>query len=140
MTGLIVVLVTVAAVAAFGLYRLATDGRAPRAVAGDGPRLAAADLGQELGATATLVQFSSTVCAPCRTTHALLSDLSGRDAAVQHVDINAEERLDLAERFGILRTPTVLVLDGAGTVRQRITGAPGKPEVLAALAAVQPAA
>jgi len=139
MTGFIVLLVTVAAVAAFGLYRRTTDGRA-RAVAEDAPRLAAADLGSELGSSATLVQFSSTVCAPCRTTHALLSDLTARDGDVQHVDINAEERLDLAERFGILRTPTVLVLDGAGTVRHRITGAPRKPEVLAALAAVRPAA
>ena len=93
-----------------------------------------------VGSAATLVQFSSTVCAPCRTTHALLSDLSGDDTAVRHIDINAEERLDLAERFGILRTPTVLVLDGAGTVRHRITGAPRKPDVLAALEAVRPAA
>ncbi|MDQ7991103.1 MAG: thioredoxin family protein [Propionicimonas sp.] len=139
MTGLIVVLVAVAAAVSFGLYRRATDGRV-RTVADGAPRLEAADLGEGLGSAATFVQFSSTVCAPCRATHALLSDLTGDDPAVAHIDINAEERLDLAERFGILRTPTVLVLDGSGTVRQRITGAPRRPEVLEALASLQPTA
>lgn len=139
MTGIIVVLAAVAVAAAFGLYRRATDGRV-RAVANDAPRLAQADLGQELGAGATFVQFSSTVCAPCRATRSLLSTLVADDPALSHVEINAEERLDLVERFGIVRTPTVLVLDATGVVRQRITGAPRKPEVLEALAVLQPAA
>ena len=42
-------------------------------------------------------------------------------------------RLDLVEEFGILRTPTVLVLDREGVVRHRIVGAARKDEVLDAL-------
>lgn len=139
MTGIIVVLAAVAVAAAIGLYRRATDGRV-RAVADAASRLEVADLGQELGAGATFVQFSSTVCAPCRATRSLLSTLVAEDPALSHVEIDAEQRLDLVERFGIVRTPTVLVLDATGTVRQRIIGAPRRPEVLDALATLQPAA
>ena len=138
MTGLIVVVAAVVLATAFGLYRRATDGRA-RAVAA-APRLAPSDLGEELGTAATFVQFSSTVCAPCRVTRALLTDLVAEDPALRHVEIDAEERLDLVERFGIVRTPTVLLLDPTGAVRGRITGAPRKPEVLEALAGLAPAA
>ena len=55
-------------------------------------------------------------------------------------DIDAEHRLDLVERFGITRTPTVLVLDAGGAVRHRIVGAARRDEVMDALAAVAPAA
>lgn len=132
MTGLVVVLAAVALAAAFGLYRRATDGRVRGT--SDAPRLAADELGGELGQDATFVQFSSTVCAPCRVTRSLLTDLVAEDPALRHVEINAEERLDLVERFGIVRTTTVLLLDQTGAVRGRITGAPRKPEVLDALA------
>jgi thioredoxin-like negative regulator of GroEL len=39
-----------------------------------------------------------------------------------HVDLDATQRLDLAQRLGILRTPTVLLLDPAGRVVSRISG------------------
>ena len=138
MTGLLVVLAAAVLAAALGLYRRATDGRVRSA--SDSPRLEPADLGGELGREATFVQFSSTVCAPCRVTRALLTDLVAEDPALRHVEIDAEERLDLVERFGIVRTPTVLLLDPTGAVRGRITGAPRKPEVLEALAGLSPAA
>ncbi len=137
MTGLIVVLAAVAVAAAFGLYRRATDGRV-RATR-DEARLASEDLGDELGRAATFVQFSSAVCAPCRATRTLLTELVASEPELRHIEIDAEQRLDLVERFGIIRTPTVLLLDGTGTVRQRITGAPRKPEVLEALASLQAA-
>lgn len=133
MTGLIVALLAVAAAAAFGLYRRATDGRS-RTVDGEVTRLQPSDLGRELGEAATLVQFSSPACAPCRATHTLLAGLSAEDPGLVHIDLDASDHLGLTERFGVLRTPTVLVVDAAGTVRERITGAPRRPEVLRALA------
>ena len=50
-----------------------------------------------------------------------------------HIDIDAESRLDLVEEFGILRTPTVLLLDADGVVRHRIVGAPRRTDVIDAL-------
>lgn len=142
MTGLWIVLAAVVVAAAFGGYRRLTDGRA-RAVAEDGaPRLDRARLGDELGEQATFVQFSATVCAPCRATHRVLSEVITDHPGVAHIDLNAESRLDLVEEFGILRTPTVLLVDANGVVRNRIVGAARKDEVLEALdqLSVRPAA
>lgn len=50
-----------------------------------------------------------------------------------HVEIDAEERLELVRRLGILRTPTVLVLDPAGRVVSRASGQPRRADVLTAL-------
>lgn len=132
MTGVWIVLAALAVALAFGGYRRLSDGRA-KAVTSRAPALDASQVGDSLGADATFVQFSATVCAPCRSTHRVLSDVVAERPGVAHIDLNAETRLDLVERFGILRTPTVLVLDGDGVVRHRIVGAARKDEVLDAL-------
>lgn len=132
MTGLWVLLAALALALGFGGYRRLTDGRARKVSAGR-QRLDAVRLGEELGPQATFVQFSATVCAPCRTTHRVLSEVSAQRPGVAHIDLNAETRLDLVEEFGITRTPTVLLLDAGGAVRHRIVGAARKDEVLGAL-------
>lgn len=101
----------------------------PRAV----DRLSAADLGAPLGAGATFLQLSSAACAPCRSTAAVLTALAGERPGVAHVEVPAEDRLDLVRRFAVLRTPTVLVLDGTGAVRGRLSGATTRQQALDAL-------
>jgi thiol-disulfide isomerase/thioredoxin len=96
-------------------------------------RLDAADLGAELGERATLVQFSSAFCQPCRATRRTLADVAGMVEGVSHVEIDAEQRLELVRELKILKTPTVLVLDAAGRVVRRAAGAPRKADVIAAL-------
>ncbi|MEU1405918.1 thioredoxin family protein [Streptomyces sp. NPDC005728] len=99
----------------------------------DGKRLEAAELGGELGARATLVQFSSAFCAPCRATRRVLGEVAALVPGVTHVEIDAEAHLDLVRELEILKTPTVLVLDAAGRVVRRATGQPRKADVIAAL-------
>jgi len=98
-----------------------------------GPRLDATDLGAELGARATLVQFSSAFCAPCRATRRVLGDVAGLVPGVAHVEIDAEARLELVRALDVLKTPTVLVLDAGGRVVRRAVGQPRKADVIAAL-------
>ncbi|MGW2526490.1 TlpA family protein disulfide reductase [Streptomyces sp. NPDC001595] len=98
-----------------------------------GERLDAAELGAELGERATLVQFSTAFCAPCRATRRILGEVAGLVPGVRHVEIDAEARLGLVRRLDILRTPTVLVLDAGGRVVRRATGQPRKADVIAAL-------
>jgi thiol-disulfide isomerase/thioredoxin len=131
MTGLYVVGIALVLALGFGLYRKAVDGRV-RAVRAT----AASPLGldADLGRTATFVQFSSAVCAPCRVTARVLDEVSASNDGVAHIEIDAEQRLDLVGELGITRTPTVLVLDGSGVVRSRMVGAPRRQDVLAALA------
>jgi thiol-disulfide isomerase/thioredoxin len=99
-----------------------------------GPRLTEADLGQPLGARATLLQFSSAFCAPCRATRQLLSDVAGRSEGVAHVEIDVAARMDLARRLDIRRTPTVFVLGPRGQITRRASGLPRRAEVIDALA------
>ena len=85
------------------------------------------------GERATLLQFSSAFCAPCRATRRILDDVARAVPGVRHVEVDAEEHLDLVRRLGILRTPTTLVLDAAGREITRASGAPRPAQVLAAL-------
>ena len=96
-------------------------------------RLLATDLGIDLGERATLVQFSSAFCAPCRATRVLLTDIAGKVDGVVTVDIDAEEHLELVRRLNILRTPTVLILDADGAIVTRASGLPRREQVLSAL-------
>ncbi|MFD3523289.1 TlpA family protein disulfide reductase [Streptomyces sp. NPDC058653] len=98
-------------------------------------RLDAARLGAELGERATLVHFSSAFCQPCRATRRTLAEVAGMVDGVAHVEVDAEDRLELVRELGVLKTPTVLVLDAAGRIVRRAAGAPRKADVIAALGA-----
>jgi len=87
----------------------------------------------DLGERATLVQFSSAFCAPCRATRRILAEVADVVPGVTHVEIDAESHLDLVRRLDVMRTPTTLVLDAAGRVTNRASGQPRKEQVLAAL-------
>ncbi|MDJ0463759.1 thioredoxin family protein [Streptomyces sp. H27-C3] len=101
--------------------------------AGEGTRLGAAELGEKPGERATLVQFSSAFCQPCRATRRTLLEVADMVDGVAHVEIDAEERLDLVRELGILKTPTVLVLDAEGRIVRRAAGQPRRADVIAAL-------
>jgi thiol-disulfide isomerase/thioredoxin len=162
-TSLIVLIAVLIAATAFGLYRRRTDGRlhvvgrrrVVRAIRDDAPPaklvdpdapllrragphgdVVAADLGTSLGTQATLVQFSSAFCAPCRATRRILEEVTGMVDGVIHVEIDAEANLDLVRRLDIRRTPTVLVLNNQGHIVRRAVGAPRKADVIAALGQV----
>lgn len=96
-------------------------------------RLDAAQLGVELGERATLVQFSSAFCQPCRATRRTLAEVAGMVEGVAHVEIDAEAHLTLVRALDISRTPTVLVLDARGVVVRRAVGQPRTVDVVAAL-------
>jgi thiol-disulfide isomerase/thioredoxin len=90
------------------------------------------------GEVATLLQFSSAFCAPCRATRRVLGEVAAVAPGVEHVEIDAESNLDLVRRLHVVRTPTTLVLDGAGREVLRATGQPRKAEVLSALGQAVP--
>lgn len=133
-----------------GVVRLLTDGRfrGTHRVRGvdeptaDAPRppsiLHGYDVEHELGERATLLQFSSAFCAPCRATRRILADVASVVPGVEHVELDAEHHLDLVRRLSIMRTPTTLVLDADGHEVTRSTGTPRKETVLAALAQAVP--
>ena len=140
--GLIACLVVLAGATAFGVAWRRRDGRlaAPdSAAAAGGPRLGAAELGQPLGPRATLLQFSSEFCAPCRATRQILAEVASGADGVRHVEVDAGERMDLVRLLDVRRTPTVFVLGPDGRVAQRGSGLMNKADVLNALGEVRDA-
>jgi thiol-disulfide isomerase/thioredoxin len=115
---------------AFGLWRRRTDGRVRATRASTAPAVTAHDIGRPLGERATLLQFSSAFCAPCRTTRSVLGRVADSVPGVAHVEVDAESHLDLVRRLDVARTPTTLVLDAAGREVRRATGVPRNDEVL----------
>lgn len=125
--GVLAALVAVAT--ALGLAWRTQQGRVRRSASAD----AIAIDGVQLGPDATLVQFSSEYCAPCRATARVLHDVADAAPGVAHVELDVAARPELAARFGILQTPTTLVIDGSGRVRARIGGAVRRDAVAAEL-------
>jgi thiol-disulfide isomerase/thioredoxin len=150
-TGVYVLLVAVGGALAFGAVRALTDGHfrgthrvhgadaaAESAAADPAPEslLEGTPWAGDLGEKATLLQFSSAFCAPCRATRRILGDIASVTPGVAHIEVDAEHHLEVVRRLGILRTPTTIVLGVHGEEVTRATGAPTKQQVLAALGAV----
>ena len=140
-----VLVVALALATAFGLYRAARDGRfrgthdVRGAAQTDAPEVSVlhdTDIAHELGERATLLQFSSAFCAPCRATRRVLADVAQAVPGVVHVEVDAEHHLELVRRLGVLRTPTTLILDAQGREVSRAAGAPKRDEVIATLGRV----
>ncbi|KQV16542.1 MULTISPECIES: thioredoxin family protein [unclassified Kitasatospora] len=133
MTGLLVCAVVLVLASGFGLFRARRDGRLRMRAKDGAVVLTAGDLGVELGERATLVQFSTAFCQPCRATRRVLAEVVELVPGVAHVEVDAEQELDLVRRLDILRTPTVLVLDAGGRQVRRASGQPRRADVIAAL-------
>ncbi len=136
-SGVWVLAVVLILIAAFGVWKHLRDGR--MRTHADRPALTAAQVGVPLGEQATLVQFTSAFCAPCRATRRILQEVADMVPGVKHVDLDVDEYLDLARDLNIARTPTILVLDGHGAIVRRASGQPRKADVIAALGEAIPA-
>lgn len=147
-TGAWVLIAAVVLAVAYGGWRRLTDGRfrgpkatsAPVEPAPEAPTsvLDGTSFAEQLGERATLVQFSTAFCAPCRVARRTLGEVAEVTPGVRHVEIDAEQHLDLVRRTGVLRTPTTLVLDATGREVTRAGGAPTRAQVVQALASAIP--
>ena len=132
---LVAILSLLALATVAGLVWSSTTGRAKRIKAGlqiDLKELGASKDGKavtEFGEHTTFLQFSSVTCATCKQTSKLFEELEKTSSGVLHIEVDLTHRLDLADKFGILQTPTTLVLDSKGIVKSRIGGAP-KPSTI----------
>ena len=148
LTGLLVAIAALAAASAFGLWWRQRDGRvvaqppaepatggsvADESAAVDAESEALARLGVAAGTPVTLVQFSSAFCAPCRVARRICADLADHRDDVAHLEVDAESHLDEVRALGVWRTPTVLVVDAEGRVAFRLTGAPTRAGLAAAV-------
>jgi thiol-disulfide isomerase/thioredoxin len=131
----IALVVLVLGTAALGVWWSARQGavRAPRERAA-GIDWAAS--GIALADRVTFVQFSAEVCAACRSTARVLGGLTGSRADVGHRELLVDDHLDLVRALGVLRTPTVLVVDGGGREVARMSGVVSDTQARQALSRV----
>ena len=130
------ILIVLGAATAYGLWYQKSRGKI-QAKAISGEALTSAIIGGDLGSRATLVQFSSAFCTPCRATRTLLENVVADLSDVRHVEIDAETNLELVRKLDIRSTPTTLILNSLGVEVGRAVGAPKRDQVLAALAAIK---
>ncbi|PRB64983.1 thioredoxin family protein [Microbacterium sp. MYb45] len=90
----------------------------------------------ELGSRATLVQFSTEMCARCPQVRRLLHDYASGHDGLAHVEVDLTHRPDLSARYRVLQTPTTFLVDGSGAVRARIHGVPHPHALTEAVATV----
>ncbi len=160
MTGVWIVVGVLLAATAFGLWNKWSSGRikdsAPTLpgivpakdddplaeIEADQPEAPASALTEaldgRLGEKATMVQFSSAFCQPCRATRRILEEVTAMVPGVAHVEIDAEDHLALVRELDIRRTPTVLFLDQQGRQVKHASGLPRKADVIAALGEIIP--
>jgi thiol-disulfide isomerase/thioredoxin len=129
-------LVVLVSATGFGIWFQRTRGEFRKKKTVNGPQLTEAIIGSELGSRATMVQFSSAFCTPCRATKALLEDMVKTLPDVRYSHIDAESHLELVRKLDIRSTPTTLFLDSAGVEVGRAMGTPKRAQVQAALAAI----
>ena len=140
--GVAILVVVLVIATAFALWRRRTDGRLKQATQASGTSDPASEtfptsvLGIELGQRATLVQFSTAFCQPCRATRRVLLEVADMVDGVVAAEVDAEAHLDVVRQWKVMRTPTVFVLDASGTVVQRASGQPRKADVIAAIGAL----
>jgi thiol-disulfide isomerase/thioredoxin len=128
--------IVLVAATGFGIWYQRTRGEFRKKKTVNGPKLTAAIVGTELGSRATMVQFSSAFCTPCRATKVLLEDMVKTMPDVHYAHIDAESHLELVRKLDIRSTPTTLFLNGAGVEVGRAMGTPKRAQVHAAVSAI----
>jgi thiol-disulfide isomerase/thioredoxin len=131
-TGLWVLVATLVAAVAVGVLLRARNGRvrgAKPARALPGPVTAVLDPASAV----TLVQISTTFCAPCRHAKAVLGPLAERTDGLHHVELDVTNQPEVAQSLSVLRTPTTIALTPDGRELLRVGGVPKGPDLLDAL-------
>lgn len=128
---ILVIFVALAVVTGVTLWWRARDGHLHEASGSVRPE----DLGlsRPPRESATIVQFTGAGCGPCVPLRKRLDALAEEIGDVRVVSIDAGERLDLADRYGVKRIPTVVITDQRLRIRWRASGAPVDAEIRAAL-------
>ncbi|GAA3880412.1 thioredoxin family protein [Saccharothrix violaceirubra] len=131
-TGLWALLGVVLVVAAIGVVKKVRDGRVRAArKTVDLPEPVRALL--DADAAVTLVQLSTTFCAPCRHTRVLLADLAAKTPGLRHAELDVADRPEVATTLGVLRTPTTIAFDASGAELLRVGGVPRREALAEAL-------
>lgn len=86
-------------------------------------RLLPSELGIDgFDAQGTVVQFSTEFCARCPSVRRTLAELVAERDSLEFVHVDVTDRPELAQKYRLLQTPTVLLLDADGAPKTRLSG------------------
>lgn len=76
-----------------------------------------------------LLDFFADWCGPCRRLSPLLDEIAGEHAEIKVGKVNVDEQLELAERFGVMSIPSLMVVK-EGAVVEKTIGLQSKQKIL----------
>ncbi len=79
-----------------------------------------------------LVDFWASWCGPCKMVSPIIDEIADERSDIKVVKINVDEEPELANQFGIMSIPTLMVVKDGKVVNQS-TGARPKAQILAML-------
>ena len=79
-----------------------------------------------------LLDFYASWCGPCRMVSPIVDEIAGERDDVVVGKINVDEEPALAQQFGVMSIPTLVVLKNGAEVARRVGAAP-KVQILAML-------
>lgn len=79
-----------------------------------------------------LLDFWASWCGPCRMVSPIVDEIAEEYPDIKVAKVNVDEQPALAERFGIMSIPTLVVME-KGEVQKQAAGAQSKSQILAML-------
>ena len=79
-----------------------------------------------------LLDFYADWCGPCRMVSPLVDEIAEENPSYLVGKINVDEEPELAEEFGVVSIPTLVVMQN-GEIKNQVTGARPKSQILSML-------
>jgi len=79
-----------------------------------------------------LLDFWASWCGPCRMVSPLVDEIADEHSDIKVGKINVDEQPELAQKFGVMSIPTLMVFEGGQPVKTSV-GAKPKQDILAML-------
>lgn len=71
-----------------------------------------------------LIDFYATWCGPCRMVSPLVDEIAEENSDYQICKVDVDEAPELAQKFGVMSIPTLVVLKGGKVVAQNVGALP----------------
>lgn len=79
-----------------------------------------------------LLDFWASWCGPCRMVSPIIDEIAAENDGFKVGKVNVDEQMDLAEEFGIMSIPTLIVMKD-GKIARKQSGAGSKAQILSLL-------